>query len=119
MADKADERALDTTAGVLVKLPVYYDVESGPDLAGLAANAGLTVEQVIAIHQSVEYSVYPIGFAPRFAYLGEVDERIAASRLATPAKKFPRALSLLPTGKGPFIQPFHLVDGILLVCALH
>jgi KipI family sensor histidine kinase inhibitor len=34
--------------------------------------------------------VYAIGFAPGFAYLGQVDERIAAPRLATPRQKVPR-----------------------------
>jgi KipI family sensor histidine kinase inhibitor len=34
--------------------------------------------------------VYAIGFAPGFAYLGEVDKRIAAARLATPRQKVPR-----------------------------
>ena len=76
--------------GNLITLPVYYSLETGPDLAALAENAGLTTDQVIDIHQSTEYGVYAIGFAPGFAYLGEVDERIAASRLATPRLKVPR-----------------------------
>ena len=76
--------------GSLVILPVYYSAESGPDLQGLADGAGLSVDEVIAIHQQTEYRVYAIGFAPGFAYLGEVDERIAASRLATPRQKVPR-----------------------------
>jgi KipI family sensor histidine kinase inhibitor len=76
--------------GKVVILPVYYSPESGPDLQSLAANTGLTVAEVIAIHQSQEYRVYAIGFAPGFAYLGEVDERIAAARLATPRQKVPR-----------------------------
>ena len=76
--------------GSLVILPVYYSVESGPDLQGLADGAGLSVDEVIAIHQQTEYRVYAIGFAPGFAYLGEVDERIATSRLATPRQKVPR-----------------------------
>lgn len=76
--------------GSLVILPVYYSAESGPDLQGLADGAGLSVDEVIAIHQQAEYRVYAIGFAPGFAYLGEVDERIAASRLATPRQKVPR-----------------------------
>ena len=76
--------------GSLVILPVYYSVESGPDLQGLADGAGLSVDEVIAIHQQTEYRVYAIGFAPGFAYLGEVDERIATSRLATPKQKVPR-----------------------------
>jgi KipI family sensor histidine kinase inhibitor len=74
----------------LVCLPVYYSSESGPDLESLAESAGLTPEQVIDIHQQREYRVYAIGFAPGFAYLGEVDERIAAPRLTTPRQKVPR-----------------------------
>lgn len=71
-------------------LPVYYSKESGPDLAQLAKNAGLSIQEVIDIHQAVEYRVYAIGFAPGFAYLGEVDPKIAAPRLATPRKKVPK-----------------------------
>jgi KipI family sensor histidine kinase inhibitor len=74
----------------LVTLPVYYSIESGPDLQSLADNAGLTIEDVITIHQQSEYRVYAIGFAPGFAYLGELDPRIAAPRLATPRQKVPR-----------------------------
>jgi KipI family sensor histidine kinase inhibitor len=78
------------TEGSLVSLPVYYGVEAGPDLQALADRAGLTTEQVISIHQQTEYRVYAIGFAPGFAYLGEVDPRIATPRLATPRPKVPR-----------------------------
>lgn len=76
--------------GRTVVLPVYYAPESGEDLEALAESAGLTIEEVIALHSSSEYRVYAIGFAPGFAYLGEVDERIAAPRLATPRQKVPR-----------------------------
>jgi len=79
-----------TQSGALVSLPVYYSAESGPDLQSLADNAKLSVDEVIAIHQQTEYRVYAIGFAPGFAYLGEVDKRIAAPRLATPRQKVPR-----------------------------
>ena len=34
--------------------------------------------------------MYAIGFAPGFAYLGQVDERIATPRLDTPRQKVPR-----------------------------
>lgn len=76
--------------GQLVELPVYYSAESGPDLTLLATNAGLSIEEVIALHQAQEYRVYAIGFAPGFAYLGEVDQRIVAPRLATPRQQVPR-----------------------------
>jgi KipI family sensor histidine kinase inhibitor len=94
--------------GKVVALPVYYSPESGPDLESLAANAGLTVAEVIAIHQSQEYRVYAIGFAPGFAYLGEVDERIAAARLATPRQKVPRgavAIADRQTAVYPAVSP--------------
>ena len=77
-------------SGALVTLPVYYSTESGPDLQSLADNAGLSMEDVIRIHQQSEYRVYAIGFAPGFAYLGELDPCIAAPRLATPRQKVPR-----------------------------
>lgn len=77
-------------SGRLVSLPVYYSPESGPDLADLAAGAGLSIEQVIAIHQQREYLVYAIGFAPGFAFLGEVDPRIARPRFPTPRLRVPR-----------------------------
>ena len=89
-------RALDAIAeaapseGKLVALPVYYGADVGPDLENLARSASLDVEDVIRIHSETEYRVYAIGFAPGFAYLGQVDERIAAPRLTTPRDKVPR-----------------------------
>ena len=82
--------SIDAATGELVTLPVYYSVESGPDLEVIAERGSISVEDVIEIHQQQEYRVYAIGFAPGFAYLGEVDERIAAPRLATPRQKVPR-----------------------------
>lgn len=80
----------DSQAGNLVTLPAYYSLESGPDLEVIAERGKISVNDVIEIHQQQEYRVYAIGFAPGFAYLGEVDERIAAPRLATPRQKVPR-----------------------------
>jgi KipI family sensor histidine kinase inhibitor len=79
-----------TEKGSVIILPAYYGLEAAPDLQNLADNAGLSVEQVIEIHTAMEYRVYAIGFAPGFAYLGQVDARIAAPRLATPRKKVPK-----------------------------
>ena len=82
--------AKDEKGGDLVTLPVYYSEESGPELGLIAEQGSLSVEDVIEIHLQQEYRVYAIGFAPGFAYLGEVDERIAAPRLSTPRQKVPR-----------------------------
>jgi len=99
---------VDAGAGELVTLPVYYDPESGPDLEDIARRTRISIEDVITIHQQQEYRVYAIGFAPGFAYLGEVDERIAAPRLATPRQKVPRgavAIADRQTAVYPAVSP--------------
>ena len=73
----------------LVELPVYYSPESGPDLQSLSKLVGLSTREIIELHQSIDYRVYAMGFAPGFAYLGEIDSRIAAPRLQTPRLKVP------------------------------
>jgi len=100
--------AVDASAGELVTLPVYYSLESGPELELIAERGNISVEDVIEIHQQQEYRVYAIGFAPGFAYLGEVDERIAAPRLATPRQKVPRgavAIADRQTAVYPAVSP--------------
>ena len=82
--------AASDSVGKLVELPVYYSMESGPDLAEISHAKKVSVEEVIALHQSREYLVYAIGFAPGFAYLGEVDPRIVMPRLDTPRTSVPR-----------------------------
>lgn len=71
----------------IVRLPVYY---AGIDLNMIAEQGGLSVDNVIEKHTAQHYQVYAIGFAPGFAYLGEVDESIAAPRLSTPRKQVPK-----------------------------
>lgn len=100
--------SIDAGSGVLITLPVYYSAESGPDLELIAERGNISVDEVIEIHQQQEYRVYAIGFAPGFAYLGEVDERIAAPRLATPRQKVPRgavAIADRQTAVYPAVSP--------------
>ena len=77
-----------TTAKV-VKIPVCYDEEFGPDLSFVAAHNGLSVPAVIDIHTSTPYLVYMIGFTPGFPYLGGMSEQIATPRLEKPRTKIP------------------------------
>ncbi|HDY82106.1 MAG TPA: carboxyltransferase domain-containing protein, partial [Halieaceae bacterium] len=87
---------------------VYYAAEVGEDLESLAQHAGLSTAEVIDLHSSTEYRVYAIGFAPGFAYLGQVDERIAAPRLTTPRLKVPRgavAIADRQTAVYPAVSP--------------
>ncbi|HYE56221.1 MAG TPA: 5-oxoprolinase subunit PxpB [Chitinophagaceae bacterium] len=65
-----------------LSVPVCYEL--GYDLEELAEAKGLTVEEIVRIHCSVSYRVYMLGFLPGFAYMGIVDNRIAAPRRAVP-----------------------------------
>lgn len=95
-------------SGKLVELPVYYSEQSGPDLALIAKTKQLSIEQVIKLHQQQLYRVYAIGFAPGFAYLGEVAEQLAMPRLASPRAKVPRgavAIADRQTAVYPAVSP--------------
>jgi len=74
-------------AGQCHVLPVWYDPRVGPELGLLSSRSGLTVEQVIRRHSEREYQVFALGFAPGFAFMGLVDEVLAAPRLDTPRKR--------------------------------
>ena len=68
-------------------LPVWYDLSVGPELTLLSQRSGLSVDEVIRRHSAHEYQVFALGFAPGFAFMGLVDEILAAPRLNTPRKR--------------------------------
>jgi KipI family sensor histidine kinase inhibitor len=103
-----NETSTDDLNADVIELPVYYGEEAGPDLEVIAKRASLSIEEVIEIHQAQAYRVYAIGFAPGFAYLGEVDPRIAAPRLSTPRLKVPKgavAIADRQTAVYPNVSP--------------
>ena len=73
----------------LLNLPIWYSEEVGQDLQRVAQRARLNIDDVVKIHSSIEYRAFALGFAPGFAYLGEVDPRIATPRLETPRVSVP------------------------------
>lgn len=74
----------DGAANTEIEIPVCYGGEYGPDIANVARHAGISEEEVIRRHSAVSCHCYMIGFMPGFAYLGGMDESIAAPRLANP-----------------------------------
>jgi UPF0271 protein len=69
-----------------VTIAVRYD---GEDLAPVAAAAGLSPDEVAALHAGRSYEVRLIGFLPGFAYLREVDSRILLPRRPAPRPRVP------------------------------
>ena len=102
------------SAPPLVRIPVCYGGEFGPDLTNVAAFAGLSEDEVVAAHTRVRYRVFMLGFLPGFAYLGAVDPRIAAPRHATPRPRVP-AGSVGIAGRQTGVYPAESPGGWQLV----
>ena len=91
-----------------VEIPVSYGGEFGPDLDEVATICGITPDHVIELHSSVAYVAYFLGFVPGFAYLGELSDALATSRLATPRRSVPPGsvgIAGTQTGVYPFATP--------------
>jgi KipI family sensor histidine kinase inhibitor len=94
----------------VVEIPVRYGGEDGPDLADVAALNDLRPSDVVDLHTGPEYRVFFLGFAPGFAYLGPLPDRIAAPRLATPRERIP-AGSVGIAGPQTAVYPFAMPGG--------
>jgi inhibitor of KinA len=75
--------------GPLVEVPVSYGGEHGPDLADVARFGDLSEEEVVQLHTEGTYRVFMVGFVPGWAYMAEVDERIAIPRRSSPRTAVP------------------------------
>ncbi|MDD3342841.1 MAG: 5-oxoprolinase subunit PxpB [Sulfurospirillaceae bacterium] len=83
-------RPIDEAEQKTVSIPSYYHPEVGLDLETVAEEKNLSIDAIIALHVNQSYNVYAVGFAPGFAYLGELNEALASPRLANPRKSIPK-----------------------------
>ena len=95
----------------LISIPVTYD---GPDLDEVASRTGLSRDEVILRHTAPEYRVYLLGFAPGFAYLGDLDPSLVLPRRSSPRTRVPAgsvAIAGAQTGVYPLATPggWHLI----------
>jgi KipI family sensor histidine kinase inhibitor len=65
------------------RIPVCYGGDLGPDLPRVAEFGRVSEADAVSLHTGRSYRVFMLGFVPGFAYMGLVDERIAAPRQAT------------------------------------
>jgi len=72
-----------------IRIPVCYDNVFGMDLPAVARFAGVSEREVARLHTGQVYRVFMLGFAPGFAYMGSVDDRIAAPRHGSPRRRVP------------------------------
>lgn len=74
----------------IIEIPVHFDAAAAPDLKFIAEQSNLSPSGVIEIFTAATYRVFMLGFLPGFAYMGEVDERIATPRRETPRTSVPK-----------------------------
>jgi KipI family sensor histidine kinase inhibitor len=92
------------------RIPIVYGGEHGPDLDEVASIAGMSAEEYVARHAASELRVLFCGFAPGFAYLGDLPDALRVPRLATPRTRTP-AGSVAVAGAMTGIYPADLPGG--------
>jgi len=96
------------TIGRSVEIPVCYDELYAPDLRELAAERGLSVEEVVHLHTDEEYRVAMLGFTPGFPYLLGLHPVLAKPRKQSPRAHVPAGAVGIAggqTGMYPFASP--------------
>ncbi|GAA0709123.1 5-oxoprolinase subunit PxpB [Paraclostridium ghonii] len=98
----------------VVKIPVLYGGDFGPDIETVANQNDLTIEDVIKLHSEVEYLVYMLGFTPGFTYLGGMNKKLETPRLSNPRVKIPSG-SVGIAGKQTGVYPIDSPGGWQLI----
>lgn len=73
----------------IIKIPVCYGGDLGPDIGFVAKYHNITVDKVIELHTRPEYQIYMLGFTPGFPFLGGLPDELHTPRLETPRSKVP------------------------------
>lgn len=76
--------------GRFVEIPCSFTRDDGLDLDEMSETLEIAPNEIIKIFVSRPYRVYMLGFLPGFAYMGEVDERIAVPRRKSPRAHVPK-----------------------------
>jgi len=71
------------------KIPTCYAQNLAPDLVSAAEQLGISTTELIEQHCSGQYKVYMYGFAPGYAYLGGIPDKIQLPRKPAPVMNVP------------------------------
>ena len=93
--ERLAQAAFRVRRSVVREVLACYDPEFAPDLEHVAKQVGLSVEQVIEAHLAGDYSVFMYGFAPGYAYLAGVPERVQVPRKQAAVRDVPSGSVLI------------------------
>lgn len=92
----------------VVRIPVCYGNEFGPDIENVGKFSGLSTAEIIQLHCEPEYLIYMVGFTPGFPFLGGLNEKLFTPRLKTPRMSVPAGsvgIANNQTGMYPITSP--------------
>jgi inhibitor of KinA len=95
-------------AAPAIEIPVCYDPEFALDLDHVADHAGISLNEVVALHSRAHYLVNCLGFSPGFPYLTGLPKKLTTPRRATPRKEILAgsvAIGGTQTGIYPQVSP--------------
>ena len=98
----------------LLIVPACYEGDFAPDLEKVAANAGMSTDEVIRRHSAADYYCYMLGFVPGHPYFGGMDPLLETPRLKEPRERIP-AGSVAIGGKQAGIYPIESPGGWNLI----
>jgi inhibitor of KinA len=106
----AKQFRLPQTDSQTVDIPVDFGDDAALDMDFLCDHSGLSRSEVVDLFCSRIYRVYMLGFLPGFAYMGDVDDRIAVPRRDSPRLRVPKG-SVGIAGRQTGIYPLESPGG--------
>lgn len=73
----------------IIKIPVQYGGDFGPDLTFICEAMDLSEQAFIELHTETEHLVEMIGFTPGFSYISGLPDAFKIPRLGTPRSRVP------------------------------
>ena len=109
-----ETRASSTKPRRLWRLPACYEIALAPDLEEVASRAKISTAEVVTLHSQTQFHVYVVGFAPGYAYMGDLPDVLAFPRRTDPRVRVPAGsvgIALTLTGVYPHESPggWHLI----------
>jgi len=80
-------------------VPACFDGDQADDLSAVAEQTGLSPGEIVDALTAAPLRLYMYGFAPGFAYLGGLDQRLAIPRRATPRASMPPGSLMIAGGQ--------------------
>lgn len=75
--------------GKLLEIDLTYGGAGGPHLEDVAEMTGFSVEKVVDLHSTPDYTVYAVGSHAGYCYLGGLDPRLETPRRKVPLTRLP------------------------------